>query len=530
MSWLNFNVTIDNAGRVTRNSGDPISTILEGQALLIGGGIYQILTTSSSDFTIKDWSGTITSDAVILPTVGDVVSAARKLTEVSIFANNLYGQLADLAKGTGTKTLTSADGVNHQIKTFPQIALDTADSFGEFGLGLDNVGSSSFAEYPTTSINDISARTGSFRTTSANTGTFPDYPSVSKFAVIENYRYDSKIMFQRFTDVNENTFFREVRNDGVSEWNTIFTSKNSVNPRDFGLGVTNDQAVTIGNFNTIAKSGLYGSNGGEEGSPISSGIVSTLVLKEGSQNQTDFLSIRGTSGSDIRAWIRGGKTDTRIFTNWAELYHTENSVNPLDLGLGVRLSDAPVLSDFKANNKSGLYKCVLSNTVNGPETQAYFASVVVTAASGGTNYIVTRMSTNDPAVFFGSHTTSSDTIVWSNLFHSGNTNFNVFGGIASNVLIGNGHCGSSGTAFIYLDLNSFNQASTISFAANSTFKLIDETGSVIRSGIPISQINLDAGSSGKKARIRVFGNTDLTIGKPCELRQDNAQAKITVNF
>jgi hypothetical protein len=523
MSWLNFNVTIDNAGRVTRNSGDPISTILEGQALLIGGGIYQILTTSSSDFTIKDWSGTITSDAVILPTVGDVVSAARKLTEVSIFANNLYGQLADLAKGTGTKTLTSADGVNHQIKTFPQIALDTADSFGEFGLGLDNVGSSSFAEYPTTSINDISARTGSFRTTSANTGTFPDYPSVSKFAVIENYRYDSKIMFQRFTDVNENTFFREVRNDGVSEWNTIFTSKNSVNPRDFGLGVTNDQAVTIGNFNTIAKSGLYGSNGGEEGSPISSGIVSTLVLKEGSQNQTDFLSIRGTSGSDIRAWIRGGKTDTETFTNWAELYHTENSVNPLDFGLGTDSDTAPQLEDCDDGIKSGFYR-VAGDAVNKPPNVGAGAGglIVLTGGSGGR---LTQIYSNEASNTALSVRTYSGSVwrSWRTTYDSGNTNFNEFGGLAQGDIIALGEAVSTTEARFYMPINSKNAPQSIT--VNSTFDIA--RGSSIE-GVPVTPTLMSL-SSGKIAVLKI-NSSGLTQHDQYNLRASTASSKITVNF
>jgi hypothetical protein len=242
MSWLSFNVTIDNAGRVTRNSGDPIANVLEGQALIISGNLYQILTTSSEDFTIEGWSGTTTADAVILPTVGDVVSAARKLTEVSIFANNLYGQLVGLATGTGTKTLTGADGVDHQIKTFPQLKLDTATSFNEFGLGTPNARLS-------TDLNlENVGSTVRFTTATANTPT--------NFGTCYVGGYNNTNTTQLVVSTSQRqAFFRNKTNGTWNTWQELFHTENT-NFNVFG-GVAQGDILASGEAVSTTEARFY---------------------------------------------------------------------------------------------------------------------------------------------------------------------------------------------------------------------------------------------------------------------------------
>jgi hypothetical protein len=505
----------------------------------------------------------------------------------------------------------------------------------DFGLGISG---NTIASLPTTSMDDLTIAGGVFRVINTNTGLRPD--GFSQFGVVAVWRYDSNLISQIYIDANGKKASRVIKDTGVGDWDIEFNSGNSVNPLDFGLGVTNDQAVTIGNFNTIAKSGLYGSNSGEEGSPISSGIVSTLVLKEGSQNQTDFLSIRGTSGSDIRAWIRGGKTDTRIFTNWAELYHTENSVNPLDFGIGIEGGvkfNNNSFSDYNEANFSGI-AVPSGSTSNAPNndissrgTLLIMNEVVSSDAWYGSQLLIERNSfemyhrvikdsefsdwrlsydsgnsvnpldfgispyrnsaTSDlkgvnidtliaGGLFTGygaNHSTptlgdnpyqglngafslinikgvnadggkfssqlacSTSPVVnakirasgsgnfgdWVDVFHSGNTNFNEFGGTATNDIIAIGFAQNSSSAKFALSINSVIAPDSVSVLGD--FEIVTVAFEAVTGGANVTP-QLSSPSSNKVCILDVSNLSGLTKGESLYLRQNANNSKITVNF
>ena len=94
-----------------------------------------------------------------------------------------------------------------------------------------------------------------------------------------------------------------------------------------------------------------------------------------------------------------------------------------DFGLGS--NSAPVISDFTLAVRSGHYRCLLSTAVGGPDSEAYNASVLVQngISGSGSTFVVTRStsSTTAQAIYFGSRSSSSGTVVWAELFTSINS-------------------------------------------------------------------------------------------------------------
>jgi hypothetical protein len=93
-----------------------------------------------------------------------------------------------------------------------------------------------------------------------------------------------------------------------------------------------------------------------------------------------------------------------------------------DFGLGS--NSAPVISDFTLAVRSGHYRCLLSTAVGGPDSEAYNASVFVQngISGAGSTFVVTRAtsSTTGQAIYFGSRSSSSGTVVWQEYWHSRN--------------------------------------------------------------------------------------------------------------
>jgi hypothetical protein len=113
---------------------------------------------------------------------------------------------------------------------------------------------------------------------------------------------------------------------------------------------------------------------------------------------------------------------------------------------------------------------------------------------------------------------------WVQIFDTGNTNFNVFGGLAADDRIVNGFALSATSAVFNLPINSF--TSPGSFTKVSTFKVLNAAAATIATDVTLS---FSASSTGKNL-VLTAAVTGRTTGEPLVLLTETATSKITVNF
>jgi hypothetical protein len=113
---------------------------------------------------------------------------------------------------------------------------------------------------------------------------------------------------------------------------------------------------------------------------------------------------------------------------------------------------------------------------------------------------------------------------WVKEFDTGNTNFNVFGGLAADDRIVNGFALSATSAVFNLPINSF--TSPGSFTKVSTFKVLNAAAATIATDVTLS---FSTSSTGKNL-VLTAAVTGRTTGEPLVLLTETATSKITVNF
>lgn len=220
----------------------------------------------------------------------------------------------------------------------------------------------------------------------------------------------------------------------------------------------------------------------------------------------------------------------------AGVFHEGNSVNPLVYGLGTAITS--------------LHEGTLSNTVSFAdlEPQAMFtgwssggnypedapnslasAGVRVSAATQRySDFVITCQGANitsPPRAYIKSYDNTNQS-EWVELYHSGNTNFNEFGGNGADTL-GFGFADSSSTCLIFLPLNS--NLAPSSLTVTGSF-ILRNAASQVASNVPAADITLNSVSGEKWARVRILNRSGFTVGEPIELIATDSASKIKVNF
>ena len=311
-----------------------------------------------------------------------------------------------------------------------------------------------------------------------------------------------------------------VATGGWSPWREIYHSGNSVNPLDYGIGV--DKSTSIGplinNFDTNKYTGVFSTAGSEVGTPKSSTIASVLNLGRKNVNGISQLYLRGNEvDNSCHAYLRGGVGDT--FTDWVEFFHSGNSANPTDYGIG---GQGGVISGDDADNavEGGSYRMTVSTT------NSAFASTTTLIVTRSSN-VVSQTQTDGFRVFVRKSTDTGATWTsWREIYHSGNTNFNEFGGGAGdNLAIG--VVVSSTTIEFHLPINSTTSATGVTLSATGDFDVTTPSGVSVAASVTPS---FSGRSSEKILTLQVTGLSSLTAGDIVYLRAKTATSKITVNF
>ncbi len=112
------------------------------------------------------------------------------------------------------------------------------------------------------------------------------------------------------------------------------------------------------------------------------------------------------------------------------------------------------------------------------------------------------------------------------LYHSGNTNFNEFGGLENNDVIAVGSAANSTVAIFYFPLNSHTATSGIS--SSGTFSIRSPyAGTDLATGLTPS---FATSASSNRIGFIYFATSGLTAGQPLELKAESLSSKITFNF
>lgn len=146
----------------------------------------------------------------------------------------------------------------------------------------------------------------------------------------------------------------------------------------------------------------------------------------------------------------------------------------------------------------------------GDSNESFLAKVV----NGDQVYLISRLNN------------AADWQVSGFLHHSGNTNFNEFGGLnGDNIAVG--VAVSSNTSDFYFPLNSKVQATGITLSSATHFDVVTPNGNTIASGVAPS---FSGRSSSRLGTCQVTGLSGIALGETLLLRINNNEASLSFNF
>lgn len=216
----------------------------------------------------------------------------------------------------------------------------------------------------------------------------------------------------------------------------------------------------------------------------------------------------GTGQSQLWRYIRFGDSASRdVGTSAGQL---------MEAGAGGLLGNAAVVNLAAAISGGRIFQAVSGSPISG-------LTVFGIQSSTGDGATAARfMGRGDRAFYEGFGAGATDA---KELYHSGNLNPNVFGGVALGDYVSVGEALSATVAAFFLPVSLLNAPSSITVLNTFTAENAGG-GTVYGSGLtPV----INAASGNKIAYITVSGLSGLVVKDPVYLRQENASSTITVN-
>ncbi|UYE90206.1 tail fiber [Alteromonas phage vB_AemP_PT15-A5] len=301
----------------------------------------------------------------------------------------------------------------------------------------------------------------------------------------------------------------------------------------FGFGGISPAQSPNGDLNDIERTGVYDVDGATLNTPPAFNPKNGMCLHLSRTDTlaTQLLYSRRTTQMFMRVNEGSG------WENWAEFYHSGNSVNPLDYGIGIHRHNDGSPTEMKNVSADALagglytgYEGLNNNATLGDnpftDSGAAYGLLNITGVDPDpTKYIFQLAGQYSGYRLRWRAATVSGFSTWRDVYHSGNTNFNEFGG-NGNECIATGEIVTSTIARFYLPINA--KTKPVSLSIIGSFNVFRLSGSVV-SGAGTGSFALSAISSPKMAVIDVTGS-GLTLGEVVNLRCAVNNAKITVNF
>lgn len=313
---------------------------------------------------------------------------------------------------------------------------------------------------------------------------------------------------------------------GAIRWEEIYNSGNSVNPLNHGIGSTaaSNSPETL-DLNSVSAGGIYRIEPSTANKPSGFGSYGTLLHEVRNNSGGAFDYTQTVTDIQSRRWFRVKFTSG--WSPWNEIYHSGNSVNPLNIGLGIRGSSTNIsnFDSFRTNNAfvSGAYT-YSSGAVDSPSGLGANGTVLFLsrATSDGTLLAIDTSGNLASKAFDNSGGVSGH--LWNTFYHSGNANFNEFGGSAGD-FVATGAGFNASTIWFYLPINSSIRPTGIT--VSNDFQLVNSSNSVIQNNV-IPSFNVRSGF--KVLVLELSGLSGIVAGDFYALKASSSSSKITVNF
>ncbi|MCQ8884467.1 hypothetical protein NQT63_02010 [Pseudoalteromonas agarivorans] len=303
-----------------------------------------------------------------------------------------------------------------------------------------------------------------------------------------------------------------------------------------GTAATKDVVVTsrdstIGRVVTIGSFGWGSPDAGEtapvdfsERLPMGSHPVHILDSVGDKPETNGFgtvFAIAGTSGNtthqlyfsrnivDDRFKYRTKRNGSVDYDEWVTVFDSVNSVNPLDYGLGSPQRNLTTNID-DANLGKGFYATIGGESAAAGKFPAGFSKFGSFIHSGydPLNQLQIYADIFEDKIAFRRLKTDPTETEWAEFYHSGNTDFNELGGSAEEQL-GAIVNRNSTSVFMVKDISGPIEAPT-SITCTGTFKITNQAGADVITGIPSSDLSLDPLTSSKRLKIRI-SNVDTSL-------------------
>lgn len=319
-------------------------------------------------------------------------------------------------------------------------------------------------------------------------------------------------------------------------------------PTDYGLGAINNLPVganldnlTDTAFFTGFGGANYDASTGDNPYPDLNNAFSLIVQKGVNVNAGEYITQIAINYSSTLNTIRfrsKGTDSAGGWTPWRDLYHSGNSVNPVDYGIGIYYNENTALKNQSNEDDlpSGLYTAYSPNNANAsigdapkPTDAGAYSLLNIQGVSSDARYYTTQLATlydpNITSMYFRTRATAGFGD-WNEVYHSKNTNFNEFGGVADNDVLAVGYAFSTTGVSFYLPINSNTAPTGITTVGTFSIKL-PAAASDTANNVTLA---LSPASSNKLLAFTVTGLTGLTTNHTYVLQAESATSKITVNF
>jgi hypothetical protein len=292
-----------------------------------------------------------------------------------------------------------------------------------------------------------------------------------------------------------------------------------------GIGGT---AAGFSDWNAIPQyfNGMIGLPQNAANKPAELAIGFYHVVKFGDGNES-FIA-KKVNSSEVYILSRSNSGTDWIFHGL--LFHSGNSVNPLDYGLGVSGTGINVTDIDNISLANGLYR-ISAGTLGVKPSGVVTNSTLLVQRISSTLITQTLIAVDQGIDFrkFG-RTYNSGWSEWVEIYHSGNTNFHIFGGNGAGDRFASGTAVDATTVFFELHLSSLTPAT--GFNVQGTFRIVAHNGtSTLVSGLTSADFSSsNSRPSSRLITILVTVPSGLTSKDPVYLETESSDARIRVDF
>lgn len=323
---------------------------------------------------------------------------------------------------------------------------------------------------------------------------------------------------------------------GAATKNVGTSSGNVMEVGAFGLG-DDEYCTSLSDMDAHQTTGLFSVR--DSNLPPASGLpqasLGNVLQMNRASSRRNQIYITDVNESEV--YFRTESSDD-IWNEWRRVYHSGNSVNPLDYGIGYRSFFNVTDWNSIPNDFRGTLRVVYgaSNPPSGLDPLRVYHGVYIGSSFdpmikvwGGTGSQGYREYTIHVSYDSDSWTGTPTYTLAAENYTSGNTNFNEFGGVNAGDVISTGIATSTTEVRFFLPLNSKVSATGMTLGTG-LYSIKTLNGAVTGNNNLTLANTLSSLSGNKMAVLIVTGLSGLTIGDSYRLETESVNSVITINF